>query len=447
MTYIQNTARDREAMLKAIGVPDVDALFADIPASVRLKKPLKVPPFLSEMDLQRHLFELSARNVTTSDKPSFLGAGYYDHLVPAVVDHVSMRSEFYTAYTPYQPEASQGTLQWTFEYQTMISELTGLPVANASLYDGASALAEAVMMARGQTGRSGVLVSRGVHPEYRQTVATYLKQQGGGMTEIPCPGATEIPKPGSQTAAVVVQHPNFFGVVEDLEAMAKSAHAAGALFIVSANPVALGLLKRPGDCGADIVCGEGQPLGCYPWYGGPGFGFLSTKMEFMRRIPGRIVGQTTDRTGRRAYVLTLQTREQHIRREKATSNVCTNQALMALRGTIFLTALGPKGLKQMATLCLQKARYAAERIARIPGWSLPYAGQPGFHEFVAKGPTPASEVNAALLKKGFLGGYDLSRAYPELQDCLLFCVTEKRTRDEIDGLVKALTAQGGGGAS
>ncbi len=435
MTYIQNTARDREAMLKAIGVPDVDALFADIPASVRLKKPLKVPAILNELDLQRHLFEQAARNVTTADKPSFLGAGYYDHLVPAVVDHVSMRSEFYTAYTPYQPEASQGTLQSIFEYQTMISELTGLPVANASLYDGASALAEAVMMARGQTGRSEVLVSRGVHPEYRQTVATYLKHQGGGMSE--------ASKPGPQTAAVVVQYPDFFGIVEDLEPLAKEAHAAGALFIVAANPIALGLLKRPGDCGADIVCGEGQPLGCYIWYGGPGFGFLSTKTEFMRRIPGRIVGQTTDTQGRRAYVLTLQTREQHIRREKATSNVCTNQALMALRGTLFLTALGPKGLRQMATLCLQKARYAAERIAQVPGWSLPHAGKPTFHEFVAKGPKPAAEVNAHLLKKGFLGGYDLGRAYPELKDCLLFCVTEKRTREEIDGLVKALTSMGG----
>ena len=438
MTYIQNTPQDREAMLKAIGVADVDALFADIPASVKLKKPLKVPAMLNELDLQKHMMELAAKNTTTHVKPSFLGAGYYDHLVPAVVDHVSMRSEFYTAYTPYQPEASQGTLQCIFEYQTMISELTGLPVSNASLYDGAHAVAEAVMMARAQTGRSEVLLSSGVHPEYRATVRTYLKHQGGTVKDLACSGATPVPAIGADTAAVVIQYPNFFGVIEDVSAFAKAVHAAGALLIVAANPVALGLLKRPGELGADIVCGEGQPLGNYIWYGGPGFGFLATKTEFVRRLPGRVAGQTKDSEGKRAFVLTLQTREQHIRREKATSNICTNQGLMTLRATIFLSALGPKGLKQMATLSLQKAHYAAERIATLPCWSLPYGDKPYFHEFVAKGPKPAADVNAYLLRKGFLGGYDLGRAYPEMKDCLLLCVTEKRTREEIDGLVKAL---------
>ena len=449
MTYIQNTVRDREAMLKAIGVPDVDALFADIPEKVRLKKPLKVPPMLHELDLQRHLFELAAKNTSSMDMPSFLGAGYYDHLVPAVIDHVSMRSEFYTAYTPYQPEASQGTLQWTFEFQTLMSELTGLPVSNASLYDGASAMAEAVMMARGQTGRTGVLVSRGVHPEYRKTLATYLKWQGGdsAIRELHCTGVTEMPKPTADTAAVVVQYPNFLGVIEDLAPLAKVAHDAGALFVVVANPVALGLLKRPGDLGADIVCGEGQPLGSYPWYGGPGFGFLTCKSEFVRRLPGRVCGQTKDSEGKRAFVLTLQTREQHIRREKATSNICTNQALMALRATIFLTVMGPQGMKQMATLCLQKAHYAAERIAGIPGFSLAYPDKPFFHEFSVACPVSAAEVNAHLLKKGVIGGYDMARGYtdvPELAKRMVFCVTEKRSREEIDALVKALSSFGGG---
>ncbi len=449
MTYIQNTARDREVMLKAIGVPDIDALFVDIPAKVRLKKPLKVQPKLNELDLQRHLFEQAARNRSTQDLPSFLGAGYYDHLVPAVIDHVSMRSEFYTAYTPYQPEASQGTLQWTFEYQTMISELAGLPVSNASLYDGASAVAEAVMMARGHTGRGEVLVSRGVHPEYRRTLSTYLKWQGGEIKELHCTGVTEIPRPAADTAAVVVQYPNFLGVVEDLAPLAKAAHEAGALFIVVANPIALGLLKRPGELGADIVCGEGQPLGNYLWYGGPGFGFLACRSEFVRRLPGRVCGQTKDSEGKRAFVLTLQTREQHIRREKATSNICTNQALMALRATIFLSVMGPQGLKQMATLCLQKSHYAAERIAALPGWSLAYPDKPFFHEFSVKCPVPAAEVNAFLLKKGMLGGYDMFRGYadvPEMRHRMVFCVTEKRTRKEIDALVKALASMPGGAA-
>ncbi len=443
MGFIQNTPEDRRQMLAAIGVGRIEDLFADIPESVRLKRPLNIPPPLSEVELQRHMMKLAERNTGGASAPIFLGAGYYDHFVPAVVDHLSMRSEFYTAYTPYQPEASQGTLQSIFEYQTLICELTGLPVSNASMYDGASAMAEAALLARGHTGRDEIVVSRAVHPEYRATLATYLHYSGGRIVEVPAvggmtDGAALAKSLTPKTAALIVQYPNFFGSVEDLAAYAKAAHSVGALFAVVANPVALGLLNRPGDCGVDIVCGEGQPLGNYLWYGGPGFGFFAVREALLRRIPGRLVGQTKDLDGKRAFVLTLQTREQHIRREKATSNICTNQALMALRATIFLSTVGPSGLKQMAALCLQKAHFLADRVAALKGWTLPNKNTPFFHEFVAKPPIPPGPLNERLLAKGYIGGYDLGRAYPELAGHVLFCVTEKRSKDEIDGFVSAL---------
>lgn len=443
MDFIQNTADDTQEMLKTIGAGSVADLFADIPEAVRLKRPLGVPPGLSEVDLQRHMMRLAAKNTSGARAPLFVGAGYYDHFVPVVVDHLSMRSEYYTAYTPYQPEASQGTLQSIFEYQTMISDLAGLPVSNASVYDGATAMVEAALLARAQTGRPDVVVSRAVHPEYRATLATYMKHLEGKVVEAPAAGGLTdggaLSKAlDDKAAAVIVQYPNFLGGVEDLAALAKAAQGAGALFVVVANPVALGLLSRPGDLGADVVCGEGQPLGCYIWYGGPGFGFFAVKQELLRRIPGRIVGQTKDIEGKRAFVLTLQTREQHIRREKATSNICTNQALMALRATIFMSTLGPSGLRQMANLCLQKAHYLADRVGGIRGWSLPQRGIPFFHEFVAKSPVAPAELNKRLLAKGYIGGYDLGRAYPELAGHVLFCATEKRTKEEIDGFAKAL---------
>ncbi len=442
MDFVQNTPDDIREMLKTIGAGSVADLFADIPEAVRLKRPLAIPAGLSEVELQRHMMALAARNKSGAAMPLFIGAGYYDHFVPVAVDHLSMRSEFYTAYTPYQPEASQGTLQSIFEYQTMISDLTGMAVSNASMYDGATAMVEAALLARAHTGRPDVIVSRAVHPEYRATLATYMRHLDGKMVESPLVGAltdgASLAKLLSgRVAAVIVQYPNFLGGVEEIAALAKAAQGAGALFVVVANPVALGLLERPGALGADIVCGEGQPLGCYIWYGGPGFGFFAVRQELLRRIPGRIVGQTKDLDGKRAFVLTLQTREQHIRREKATSNICTNQALMALRATIFMSILGPSGLRNMANLSLQKAHYLADAVGALKGWSLPLKA-PFFHEFVAKSPVPPAELNRRLLEKGYIGGYDLGRAYPELAGHVLFCATEKRTRADIDGFVRAL---------
>jgi glycine dehydrogenase subunit 1 len=445
LSYVLNTPDDQRAMLERIGAASLQDLFRSIPPELQLKRPLNVPPALSEIDLTRHLHELASRNQSAADAFCFLGGGSYDHFIPAVVDAIAGRSEFYTAYTPYQAEASQGSLQAFFEYQTLLCQLTGMDVANASLYDGGSAVAEAVLMALTVTKRYGqVLVAEGVHPEYRQTLATYMTNLEARLRTLPTPNGFLDPDDlkralDDQTACVVVQHPNFFGALEEVEALAAAAHARGALFIVSFDPISLGVLKRPGQYGADIAVAEGQCLGNPMSYGGPYLGILTCREPFVRKMPGRLVGQTVDRHGRRCWVLTLQTREQHIRREKATSNICTNQGLMALKATVYLAALGPQGLKETAELCTRKAHYAAERLTALPGVSLRFK-RPFFKEFTLTVPGDVPAVLTQLRQAGYHGGLELGRWYPALKNCVSVTVTEKRTRAEIDGLVNACTA-------
>ena len=444
MRYIPNTEQDRRQMLDAIGAGSVDTLFADIPDGLRLKRPLKIPPALAEAELVKRLASLADRNADADRYSSFLGAGCYDHFSPAVIGHLVLRGEFLTAYTPYQPEISQGTLQALFEYQTLVCQLTGMEVSNASMYEGASATAEAILMAHRITGRSEVVVARAVHPEYRQVARTYAAQVGlvfreVGFTEagVTDPAAVQQAL-GPQTACLVVQYPNFFGGVEDLAPLAEAAHAAGALCLVAVTePIALGLLKSPGECGADLVTGEGQGLGTGMNYGGPALGFLATRERYVRHMPGRLVGQTADRDGRTGYVLTLATREQHIRREKATSNICTAEALIALMASIYLVGMGPQGLRAVALQNLRKAAYAKERLAKAPGCGLRFGG-PTFNEFVVRTKKKPATLLAQLLRKRIVGGLDLGRFYPELADCLLLCVTERKTREEIDALAVAL---------
>ena len=444
MRYIPNTVADCRQMLDAIGVRSVEDLFADVPATVRLKRPLRIPPALSEADLAKHLRSLAAKNADADRYSSFLGAGCYNHFSPAIINHLVLRGEFLTAYTPYQPEISQGTLQALYEYQTLICLLTGMEVSNASMYEGASATAEAILMAQRITGRSEVVVARAVHPEYRQVARTYTAQIGITFKEVPFSeaGVTDAglvqQSLSDKVACLVIQSPNFFGGVEDLTPFAEGAHAAGALLVVCVpEPMALGILKPPGECGADIVTGEGQALGTGMNYGGPALGFFATRDRFVRHMPGRLIGQTEDREGRMGYVLTLATREQHIRREKATSNICTSESLIALMATIYLVSMGPKGLRDVALTNLRKAAYAKERLARVRGCGLRFSG-PTFNEFVLKTKKKSAAVLAHLLKRQIVGGLDLSRFYPELSDCLLVCVTEQNSRGEIDALAKAL---------
>jgi glycine dehydrogenase subunit 1 len=444
MRYIPNTDRDRRQMLDAIGAGSVESLFADIPDGLRLKRPLRIPPALAEADVMKRLRSLAARNADADRYNSFLGAGCYDHFSPAVIGHLVLRGEFLTAYTPYQPEISQGTLQALFEYQTLVCQLTGMDVSNASMYEGASATAEAILMAHRITGRSEVVVARTVHPEYRQVAQTYAAQVGLVFREVAFTdaGVTDLTAVrealGSQAACLVVQYPNFFGGVEDLVPLAEAAHAAGALcLVVVAEPIALGLLKSPGECGADLVTGEGQGLGTGLNYGGPALGFLATREQYVRHMPGRLVGQTVDREGRPGYVLTLATREQHIRREKATSNICTSESLIALMATIYLVSLGPRGLREVALQNLRKAAYAKERLGKVQGCR-PRFGGPTFNEFVVRTKKRPAPLLRQLLRKQIIGGVDLGRFYPELADCLLLCVTEQKTRDQIDALCAAL---------
>ena len=443
MSYVLNTPDDQRAMLQAIGVSSIEDLFANIPAELRLHRPLNVPPALSEIDLTRHLQRLAARNKPADDAVCFLGGGSYDHFIPAVVDTVAGRSEFYTAYTPYQAEASQGSLQAFFEFQTLICQLTGLDVANASLYEGGSAVAEAVIMAINVTERKGdVVVPDTVHPEYRQVLATYLANLGAKLVTLPCPGGYLEPAAlkkvlNDQTAAVVLQHPNFFGHLEEACEITRITHEAGALAVASFDPIGVGVLKRPGDYGADIAIAEGQCLGTPMGYGGPYLGVMACRSEYVRKIPGRLVGETTDRNGKRCWVLTLQTREQHIRRDKATSNICTNQGLFALRATVYLTALGPQGLKETAELCLQKAHYAADVLAQVPGVSKRF-DRPFFKEFALKVPGDVPGLLKRLQSAGYFAGLHAGRWYPGLNDTIALAVTEKRTRAEIDGLAGAL---------
>ncbi len=443
--YIPATDAEREEMLRAVGVASVEDLFADVPPPVRLRRPLDLPPPLSDPELVSAVRALAEDTLHADRVACFLGAGAYDHYVPSVVWHLAGRAEFLTAYTPYQAEIMQGALQAAYEYQTMLCELTGMDVANASMYDGASATAEAAVMARDLTRRDRVMVSRSVHPEYRQVLRTYTEPLGVEVVEVPWrDGVTDLEAADAlldgRTAAVVVQHPNVFGCLEDGPALAELAHRKGALLVCAvAEPVSLGVLRPPGAWGADIVAGEGQPLGNHLNFGGPFLGMLATRQEFVRRMPGRLVGATVDADGRRGFVLTLQTREQHIRREKATSNICTNEALLALAAAVYMAALGPRGLRAVAELNLQKAAYAREAVGRLPGYRLAFAA-PTFNEFVVRTPLPPEEVNRRLLAHRILGGAPLGRWYPELPNGWLVCVTEQRTRSEIDALVSALEA-------
>ncbi len=441
MPFLPNTPKDRQAMLDAIGVRSLEELFETVPAELRLEGELDLPPALGEMELSSHMTQLAARNLATVCSVCFLGAGAYDHFIPAVVDYVASRGEFSTSYTPYQAEASQGTLQALFEYQTLITQLTGMDVSNASLYDGGSAVSEAVMMAMGATRRwDKVVIAASVHPEYRQILSTYLANLDTELVTIGTPeGTVSLDELAAavddQTASVVLQHPNFFGCLEEVEEVAKIAHEAGAVFVVSVDPISLGILRRPGDYGADIVVAEGQPLGVPLGFGGPYLGIMACSEKFVRRMPGRLVGQTVDRRGRRCWVLTLQTREQHIRREKATSNICTNQGLMALRATVYLAAMGPTGMGSTAELCLKKARYAAERLTDSGSLQMAFE-RPVFKEFAVR--VTDGQVEGLLAKAGaagILAGVPLSQWYPELEDCFLVAVTEKRTKEEIDQLV------------
>lgn len=433
-------------MLETIGVPDVEALFRDIPTGLRFQRMLDLPPAATEATLRAELRTLAEQNADLDHYPCFLGAGAYDRLVPAAVRTILSRSEFYTAYTPYQAEISQGVLQSIYEFQTMICELTGLDVANASVYDGASAVAEGAIMACAQTGRTRIAMSAALHPEYRQVTATYLRAQGVEIVDIPWEaGRTDLQAAAERcdagTAALIVQQPNFFGGVEDLAPLAEIAHRAGAMFIVSAEPICLGLLRPPGETGADIAVGEGQPLGNAISFGGPYLGYVAAKRALVRRLPGRIVGATVDDDGRRGYVLTLQAREQHIRREKASSNICTNQALNALAATAFLALVGPSGLRRAAELSLQKAHYAWRRIAGLPGFTPVWPQLPFVQEFAIRVPVPGDLLNQELLKRRIIGGLPLGQVCPdtpEVADAMLFCVTEARTKEEIDGLVDAL---------
>ena len=448
MQYIPNTEADCRAMLDAIGVRSSDELFADIPSKLRLKRGLNLAPPLSETGLRRHMKGLAGRNADVDEYSSFLGAGAYNHFIPAAVSHLVFRSEFYTAYTPYQPELSQGTLQAIYEYQTLICQLTGMEVANASMYDGSSGLAEAILMAHRINGRREVMLPLAVHPEYRAVCRTYVSKLGLHLHEVPYTdqGATDLKQVkaalSDRTSAVVIQSPNFFGVLESLDELAGAAHSAGALLIVAvAEPVSFGIVRSPGEYGADIVVGEGQAFGNHLNFGGPYLGFFASKEAYVRSMPGRLVGQTTDKAGRPGYVLTLSTREQHIRREKATSNICTNEGLCALAATVHLSLLGRAGLRELALLNLRKAAYAKEALSTLRACELRFAGST-FNEFVVrvKGRTPA-QVNRALLAKGIIGGLGLGRFYPELSDCLLICVTEQNSREEIDALCKTI---GGG---
>jgi glycine dehydrogenase subunit 1 len=449
LPYVLNTPADVADMLAAIGVSSIDELFAPVPPDVRLGRPLDVPAALSEIELDGRVAELAKKNRAAGQAVCFLGGGSYDHFIPTVVDAIAGRSEFYTAYTPYQAEASQGSLQAFFEYQTLICQLTGMDVANASLYEGGSAVAEAVVMAINITDRKGdVVVPDTVHPEYRQVLATYLTNLGVKLVTLPCPGGYFEPGAlkkavSDRTAAVVLQHPNFFGHLEEAAEVTRIAHEAGALAVASFDPISVGVLKRPGDYGADIAVAEGQSLGTPMGYGGPYLGVMACRSEYVRKIPGRLVGETTDRNGKRCWVLTLQTREQHIRRDKATSNICTNQGLFALRATVYLTALGPQGLKETAELCLQKAHYAADVLSKVPGVARRF-DRPFFKEFALKVPGDVPAVLKRLQADGYFAGLHAGRWYPHLKDTITVAVTEKRTRAEIDGLAAALRAAVGG---
>jgi glycine dehydrogenase subunit 1 len=446
MTYIPISPKEQDAMLETIGVKSLDDLFDAVPSRHRFPK-LDLPPALTEMEAMDELSGLAQINENVrEDLVSFLGAGMYNHYIPSVVDHILRRGEFYTAYTPYQPEISQGTLQAIFEYQSLMATLTGMDVSNASHYDGATATAEAVSLAHAQFRgkRKKVVISPTVHPQYRAVIRTYTQ---GFDIELAGddPNADLDSNPNelaalvdSNTSLLIVQYPDFFGRVYDYTKLIENAHTQGALVCVVANPTALALFKTPGSMGADIVVGDGQPLGIPMWYGGPSVGFFTTRKNMVHKMAGRLVGETIDNKGQRAYVLTLTAREQHIKRERATSNICTNQGLIALGTAVYLSLLGKKGLRQVANLCYQKAHYAAGELSKIPGMGLCFT-EPFFHEFALCVNRPVEEVNAHLLDHGIIGGYDLGQDYPALKDHMLVAVTEMNSKEDIDMFVEVLS--------
>ncbi|NUO09802.1 MAG: aminomethyl-transferring glycine dehydrogenase subunit GcvPA [Candidatus Brocadia sp.] len=444
MDYIPNTTRDKEIMLKEMGVPSLEAFLEDIPETLR-NFSLSLPGGLSEPEVLKALKNLSEENTGTDKCLSFLGAGAYEHYIPSVVDHLASRSEFYSSYTPYQPEVSQGTLQAIYEFQTLMCELTGMDVSNSSMYDGSTALAEAALLSIRSKERNKIICSRAIHPEYRQVLKTCVKGLHTEIVEIDTPeGITDIGQLekiiDDNTAAVLVQNPNFFGCIEDMETISHITHRHNALFIACVNPISLGILKPPGEYRADIAVGEAQVLGNYLNYGGPYLGFFTVKRELLRKMPGRIAGETVDSKGKRCFALTLQAREQHIRREKATSNICTNQALLALRACIYLCTLGKKGMTELANHNIQKSHYAYEKLCSLDIFE-PAFQQPFFHEFAlkAKGSLRINKINEHLLTKGIIGGLELSGLYPDLTNSMLLCITETKTKVSIDRLVTALS--------
>ena len=445
MSYIPNTPADQQTMLEKLGISSLEDLLTPVPENVRLHRPLDLPSALAEPDLKRVLYGMAAKNNNLDSTISFLGAGTYDHAVPSVVPHLQRRSEFVTSYTPYQPEVSQGMLQAIYEFQTMVCQITGLDIANASLYDGATALIEAVLLAIGPGGRGEVVISEGVDPQYRRVLHTYAHARGFHVKEVPVrDGITSIEDLDSAvtstTSAVVVQQPNFFGCIEDVHAIEPIAHRGKAVFVATiTEPASFGVLAPPGDYGADIAVGELMSFGNPMSYGGPALGFMAAKNKYMRLLPGRLVGQTVEEGGQiqTGYVLTLQTREQHIRRERATSNICTNQSLLAVGATIFLAALGKQGFRELGELCLQKAHYAFRQITALPGYQATFSA-PFFDEFVVTAPVSAQKLQQHLEQAGIIGGYALGKNYAAMPNDMLFCVTETRTKEEIDYLVKVL---------
>ncbi|MFN2411812.1 MAG: aminomethyl-transferring glycine dehydrogenase subunit GcvPA [Pyrinomonadaceae bacterium] len=442
MRYIPNSPEERQEMLGVLGLNSADELFRSIPNDAQLDRPLKITDPLAEPEVITALEAMAEKN-TAAVKPSFLGAGVYSHFSPTIVDHLIQRSEFFTSYTPYQPEISQGTLQYIFEFQTLICQLTGMDVANASMYDGSTSMAEAYLMAQRVTRRNKIVVAKSVHPEYREVAQTYTKHGEAEIVEAEFDNETgrvsELSLLDDKTAALVIQSPNFFGCVEDLRSLADAAHAVGALFVVVVTEaISLGLLKTPGSCGADIVVGEGQSFGIPMGFGGPHVGLFATQEKYVRNMPGRLCGIAYDKDGNRGFVLTLSTREQHIRREKATSNICTNQGLIALAATIYMEAMGKKGLQEVAMQNAQKAAYAAKRISEIDGYEIAFSS-PKFNEFVVRGPRSAEDVlNDIRSGNGIVGGLALSRYYRNREKEFLVCVTETATRTQIDGFVDGL---------
>jgi len=442
MPFIPNTDEDRKKMLQEIGVKNFDELISDIPQELLLKNELNLPPAASEMEIAAELSEKSKRNLGCDDQILFVGGGAYDHYIPAAVDHIISRSEFYTAYTPYQPEVSQGTLQAIYEFQSMIAELTGMDVSNASIYDGGSALAESVLMSISETRKKKILLSKTVNPFYRDVISTYLRGQDVDMVLIDeKDGVTDLNSLSSliddRSAGVIVQHPNFFGCFENVHEIEAIAHEHGALYLTSNDPLSLAILEPPGAYGADIVTGEGQCFGNALNYGGPYLGLLATRNKYIRRMPGRVAGITDDKNGERGFVLTFQTREQHIRRDKATSNICTNQALNALAATVYLALMGRQGLEKVALTCLEKSHYLADRLNQLDGYKLKF-DQPFFKEFAIQTPEDPDVIIRKLLSKNIHAGVNLSKFDYNHENLLLIAVTEKRTKEQLDLFVDNL---------